>query len=54
MNAFNGGVIVVSHDQHFVDSIAQEIWVVKGDGGVGVFEGTVQDYKKLCMKKLKD
>jgi ATP-binding cassette subfamily F protein 3 len=29
INQFSGGVLVISHDQHFVNSIARELWVLQ-------------------------
>lgn len=50
IGAFKGGVIVVSHDQHFVSGIADEIWDV-GDKTVKRFEGTLPEYKKKLIAK---
>ena len=33
VEAFEGGVILVSHDNYFVSRVAKEVWVV-GDGAV--------------------
>uniref|UniRef100_A0A7S1CLU2 ABC transporter domain-containing protein n=1 Tax=Bicosoecida sp. CB-2014 TaxID=1486930 RepID=A0A7S1CLU2_9STRA len=48
LGAFNGGVVIVSHDQHFVSSVADEIWYV-ADGKVTRFEGTLAEYKKSLL-----
>jgi ATPase subunit of ABC transporter with duplicated ATPase domains len=32
LTAFTGGVVLVSHDQHFISSVCSEIWVVGPDG----------------------
>lgn len=44
---FPGGVIAVSHDQHFVQSFAEEIWVV-GDGAVKRFRGDFSAYRRVA------
>ena len=48
---FQGGMIVVSHDVHFLGSICKELWVV-GDGKIERFEGSVEDYKKQVVKSV--
>ena len=40
--AFAGGVVFVSHDQHFITSVAKELWLVQ-DGRVEPFTGALQD-----------
>lgn len=42
---FKGGVLMVSHDQHLIESTVDELWAVEG-GRVSVFHGTFEDYKK--------
>jgi ATP-binding cassette, subfamily F, member 3 len=44
---FTGGVIVVSHDQHFVDSVCDEIYVMGGQR-VGRFKGEFKEYRKVA------
>ena len=48
LKGFKGGVVVVSHDQHFVNSICSELWVVQ-DASVVKFQGTIGQYKKLIL-----
>ena len=45
---FAGGVICVSHDSHFIESIADEIWVL-GDGKVTRHKGTFESYRKVAL-----
>jgi ATP-binding cassette subfamily F protein 3 len=45
-----GGVLVVSHDQHFITAVADQLWVVDG-GAMSPFEGTFEDYKALLVKQ---
>lgn len=42
---FQGGVLVVSHDQHFVSKTCSELWVVH-DGIATRFRGDFDEYKK--------
>lgn len=45
---FQGGVICVSHDAHFIESVADEIWVL-GHGRVSKFKGEFKDYRRVAM-----
>lgn len=44
LSSWNGGVIVISHDERFITNVARELWVC-GDGTVYKFHGDVQAYK---------
>ena len=46
--AFTGGVLVISHDQHFIKQVCTEIWVV-GNQSIKQFDGDFDDYKKLAL-----
>jgi ATP-binding cassette subfamily F protein 3 len=48
LNAYSGGVVVVSHDQHFVTSICDELFVIK-KGKLKQFKGTFEDYKQSLL-----
>jgi ATP-binding cassette subfamily F protein 3 len=50
LNGFTGGVIVVSHDQYFIQEVCKEIWVV-GNGVVKQFNGPFEDYKRQAIIK---
>lgn len=41
--AFDGGVVLVSHDRHFMDTCAKELWLLK-DHQLRRYEGTVAEY----------
>jgi len=46
---FAGGVLVVSHDQHFVESVCDEIFVVgHPPGRITKFKGEFRDYRKVA------
>ncbi len=45
---YKGGVVIVSHDQHFVNSICDELWVVGGKK-VSQFRGNMAEYKKAIL-----
>lgn len=47
---FRGGLIVVSHDQHFITNTCGELWVV-GEGKVAKFKGDFNEYKKETLER---
>ena len=51
INHFKGGVIVVSHDQHFMDMCLNEIWEIR-DQGVHRLDGGLEDYRKSTLKRM--
>ena len=48
---FTGGVLVISHDQHFCTHVCNEIWVV-ADQKIEIFKGEFDDYKKIALKRI--
>ena len=46
---FKGGLVVVSHDQHFITNTCGELWVV-GDGKATRYRGDFNEYKKHTME----
>uniref|UniRef100_A0A7R9WRA7 ABC transporter domain-containing protein n=1 Tax=Craspedostauros australis TaxID=1486917 RepID=A0A7R9WRA7_9STRA len=49
---FKGGLIVVSHDQHFVSNTCTELWVVDS-GKAERFRGNFLEYKKFTTEKTR-
>ncbi|XP_052209500.1 ABC transporter F family member 3 [Diospyros lotus] len=45
---FQGGVLMVSHDEHLISGSVDQLWVVS-EGTVNPFNGMFQDYKKLLQ-----
>jgi len=50
LNDFPGAVIVVSHDPHLVETVADRLWLVQ-DGAVSVFEGDIEEYKTQLLSQ---
>lgn len=46
VEVYSGGVVVVSHDQHFVSSVCDELWVIN-KGKVKQFKGDFKEYRKM-------
>lgn len=45
---FKGCVIVISHDRFFLDSIADHLFVMTGDGTIRDFPGSYTEYREAC------
>ena len=43
---YNGAVILISHDPHLVELVADSLWLV-GDGKVAPFDGDLDDYRAM-------
>ncbi|KAH8101533.1 P-loop containing nucleoside triphosphate hydrolase protein [Cristinia sonorae] len=52
LREWNGGVIIISHDERFITTVAKELWVC-ADGTVSKFKGDVQAYKSLIVSNIK-
>ena len=48
---YNGGVLVVSHDEHLITSVCDTLWVA-GEKKVVDFKGDFLAYKKAELRKL--
>ena len=49
LNRFQGGVVVVSHDQFFISKVCKELWTIRNQTIVR-FNGEFAEYKKLVSK----
>ena len=50
LKAFDGALLIVSHDRYFLDQVVDKIWELK-DGGISEFWG---DYSDYLQQKEKD
>ena len=50
LNDYQGAVILVSHDPHLVETIADQLWIVR-NGAVQPFDGDMNDYRKLLLQQ---
>ncbi len=48
INGFAGAVVIVSHDPHMVELIADRLWLV-ADGRVTPYDGDLDDYRALLL-----
>ncbi|MEM9550631.1 MAG: ABC-F family ATP-binding cassette domain-containing protein [Pseudomonadota bacterium] len=50
LTAYSGAVILVSHDMHLLQLVADRLWLVK-DGGVKPFEGDLDAYRDMLLAR---
>jgi len=50
LNDYPGAIILVSHDPHLVEMVADRLWIVR-NGAVEVFDGDMDDYKRLLLSQ---
>ena len=53
LNAYDGAVILISHDPHLIELTADNLWLV-GDGGVKPFDGDLAAYRRLLLDLARD
>ena len=52
LNEFTGAVLLITHDPHLVELVADTLWIVDG-GTVAPYEGDMEDYRALLLKRGK-
>jgi ATP-binding cassette, subfamily F, member 3 len=53
LNAYEGAIVIVSHDPNMVERVADRLWLVK-DGKVADFNGDLEDYRKFTIQSQRD
>ncbi|MBI3446043.1 MAG: ABC-F family ATP-binding cassette domain-containing protein [Magnetospirillum sp.] len=53
LNAYDGAVILISHDPHLIELTADNLWLV-GEGGVRAFDGDLAAYRRLLLDQARD
>jgi len=53
LNAYDGAVVLISHDPHLVELVADRLWLV-GDGKVADFDGDLADYRRLLLERARE
>ena len=48
INDYEGAVVLVSHDAHLIELVADRLWLV-ADGTVTAFDGDLEDYRRLLL-----
>ena len=49
LNAYEGAVVIVSHDPTMVERVADRLWLVN-DGACTTFDGDLEDYRKFTIQ----
>ncbi len=52
LSDFQGAVLLITHDPHLVELVADRLWLV-GDGTVKPFEGDLDDYRALLVERAR-
>ena len=50
INDFAGAVVLISHDWHLLELVAERLWLV-ADGTVRPFAGDLEDYRRLLLER---
>ncbi|HTV44835.1 MAG TPA: ABC-F family ATP-binding cassette domain-containing protein, partial [Stellaceae bacterium] len=50
LNEFPGAVVLISHDWHLLELVADRLWLV-ADGTVRPFDGDLDDYRRLLLER---
>jgi len=53
LKAFNGCLLIVSHDRYFLEKLVDHYFIFSGDGIVNDFNGNYQEYSELLKSKPK-
>ena len=53
INAFNGGIVVVTHDQRLIEECECTLWVVEKQG-VTKWDRGFEDYKETILRELEE
>ena len=51
--SYSGALVLVSHDRHLVEAIADKLWLVDS-GKVSEFAGDLNDYQEYLLRKARE
>lgn len=51
--SYPGALVLVSHDRHLVEAIAEKLWLVD-DGKVSEFAGDLNDYQEYLLRRARE
>ena len=52
LNAYEGAVLIISHDRNLLEAVVDRLWLVSG-GTVTPYDGSLEDYRNLQLEKEK-
>ena len=50
LNDYEGGVLLISHDRHLIELVADHLWLV-ADGTVRPFDDDLDGYRRLVLSQ---
>ncbi len=50
LNRYKGAVVLITHDFHLIEMVADNLWLVK-DGRVRPYDGDLEDYKNMLLSE---
>ena len=53
LNEYQGAVVLISHDPHIIELVADRLWLVDG-GKVSPYDGDLNDYRQLLQERARD
>ena len=53
LTSYSGALILVSHDRHLLEAIADKLWLID-EGRVSVFDGDLNDYQNYLNEKNRE
>jgi len=53
LNTFAGAVVLVTHDPHLIELVADRLWVVR-DGTVQVYDGDLDSYRREALEAARN
>ena len=53
LKAFNGGLVIVTHDQYLVEEVCNKLYVIDEKRHIRFFEDTFEAYKKYSLVNYK-
>ena len=52
--SFNGSLIIVSHDRHFLDRLAEHLFIFLGDGNIKDYIGKFSEYREYMKAYMEE
>jgi len=49
---YEGGLIIISHDQRLISTVCNQIWVCRGNKKVEIYDGTFEDYRQEIIDRM--
>jgi ATP-binding cassette subfamily F protein 3 len=53
LSDYQGTMIIISHDRHFINGLASDVGILE-DGGLTVYPGDYDDYREIWLKKAEE